>query len=167
MCGILGTTQNIEDKIFIQALDCMSHRGPDSSKVVTVDGAMLGHKRLSIIDLSDRGIQPMSNTEGDVYIVFNGEIYNFSELKKDLLDQGVFFKNNTDTEVILEGYIKYGISFFDRMRGMWAFTILDQRNNTLVLSRDFFGIKPLYYNYDGKHISFASEFYLVDFTFTR
>lgn len=157
MCGILGTTQKIEDALFKQALDCMSHRGPDSSKVVTINDVTLGHKRLSIIDLSDRGIQPMSSVNEGVHIVFNGEIYNFSELKKTLLDQGVVFKSDTDTEVILMGYIKHGVSFFEQLRGMWAFAILDKRNNTLILSRDFFGIKPLYYNYDGQHISFASE----------
>jgi len=157
MCGILGTTQKVEETIFSQALEMLSYRGPDSSKVLSVGGMFLGHKRLSVIDLSDMGTQPMSNQEHDVHIVFNGEIYNFVELKQSLSNEGVVFKTNTDTEVILEGYRKNGVSFFEQMRGMWAFAILDKKNETLLLSRDFFGIKPLYYHYDDGRISFGSE----------
>src|ERR1041385_4005061 len=116
MCGILGTTKNIDEASFKQALDLISYRGPDDSSVEKCGNVLLGHKRLSIIDLSSLGRQPMTSRSGKTIIVFNGEIYNFKELKTALLDEGVEFKSNSDTEVILEGYEKHGKDFFSRMR---------------------------------------------------
>lgn len=133
------------------------HRGPDDEGVVVFDRVTLGNRRLSIIDLSRAGHQPMTNEAGTVSIVYNGEVYNFEELKKDLKARKFRFKSNTDTEVILKGYEAYGAEIINKLRGMWAFAIYDASKNKLLLSRDFFGIKPLYYFWDEETLIFASE----------
>lgn len=156
MCGILGF--NWEDKVLAKKMaDIMSHRGPDDSGIYTDRNISLGHRRLSIIDLSKKGHQPMSNREGSVWITFNGEIYNFREMRKELEKKGYMFNSNTDTEVIIYAYEEYGFECLHKLNGMFAFCIYDSKNNILFLARDRLGKKPLYYyNKDGKFI-FASE----------
>lgn len=156
MCGIVGFTW--EDKQLIkQMTESIIHRGPDGKGHFTDTGISLGHRRLSIIDLSERGKQPMSNENGTIWITFNGEIYNFKELKKELQQKGHIFISNTDTEVILHGYEEYGKQFVKRLNGMFAFGLWDQNKKELILARDKVGIKPLYYTFTNEGIIFASE----------
>ncbi|KAF2960922.1 asparagine synthase (glutamine-hydrolyzing) [Fervidobacterium sp. 2310opik-2] len=117
----------------------------------------LGHRRLSILDLSPTGHQPMCDESQKIWIIFNGEIYNYLELKDELKQIGYDFFTNTDTEVLLKAYIEWGTDCVNKFNGMWAFAILDLRKNTLFLSRDRFGVKPLYYYFDNKYFAFASE----------
>lgn len=135
----------------------IAHRGPDDKGEWRNEKILMCQTRLSIIDLSSGGHQPMLNDNGNLVIVFNGEIYNYSDLKKDLESQGVHFKSKSDTEVILRGFEKYGEDFFVKLRGMWAFAIYDSNKDTILLSRDQFGIKPLYYAKTGSQIVFGSE----------
>jgi asparagine synthase (glutamine-hydrolysing) len=122
------------------------------------DGAVrLGHCRLSIIDVNARSDQPMTSISGETSIVFNGEIYNYRELRDEMREEGVRFKTQGDTEVLLEGYERYGTKFFERLRGMWAFVIYDRREGVLIASRDPFGIKPLIYAVYQDSIFFSSE----------
>ncbi|MBI2474658.1 MAG: asparagine synthase (glutamine-hydrolyzing) [Candidatus Taylorbacteria bacterium] len=160
MCGILGTDGRLfsnEKKVFERAFSALNHRGPDDSGIFNDDSVCLAHKRLSILDLSQGGHQPMATPDGRIRIIFNGEIYNFKELRADLITKGRAFKSATDTEVILYGYAEYGTAFFSRMRGMWAFAIYDNTAQKIILSRDYFGIKPLYYSFEHDLFSFASE----------
>lgn len=133
------------------------HRGPDDEGVFSDDEVTIGNRRLAVVDLSAAGRQPMFNEAKTAAVVYNGEIYNFQDLKKDLATRGYKFFSQTDTEVVLRGYEEYGVGVFSRLRGMWAVAIYDQRQKKLILSRDFFGIKPLYYFYDGEDLTFASE----------
>lgn len=134
----------------------MHHRGPDDWGVYEDEDITLGHKRLSIIDLSPAGHQPMTNRKGDTTIVFNGEIYNYQELK-DLLPQNTILKSSTDTEVILELWATLGKKVLPKLRGMFALAIWDNNTQELVLARDHMGIKPLYYQIKNKQLIFASE----------
>jgi len=165
MCGIVGYTGSNKDKIE-EASKIISHRGPDSHGVFSDNQISIGHRRLSIIDLSEIAGQPMVNSNNDIIIVFNGEIYNFENLKKDLKNKNYTFKTNGDTEVILYGYQEYGVDFFSKMRGMWAIAIYDKRNNKVILTRDYFGIKPMYYVIQNNKLFFSSEIkslvYLID-----
>ncbi len=156
MCGVLAYTgKNAFDA---QAcLDKLSHRGPDAGSLDSQFGVVLGHRRLSIIDTHERSNQPFQSASGKTRIVFNGEIYNFRELKETLRQEGVTFRTNGDTEVIVEGYERHGVSFFGKMRGMWAFVIHDVVHNRLVLARDSFGIKPLIYTTHQDSLYIASE----------
>ena len=160
MCGISGVfyrgqgDDNEVRSCVVRMNEFQNSRGPDAEGVFIDSNICLGHRRLSIIDLSKRGIQPM--TRGDVTISFNGEIYNFLELKRSLKEKGVNFNTNTDTEVILALFEKYGADSFSRLRGMFAFAIWDEKKKELFLVRDRFGIKPLYYSTDGEKIVFAS-----------
>lgn len=156
MCGIVGTTKKHNTDSIIKSLDILKHRGPDQFGYDDF-GPVFGHRRLSIIDLSESGKQPMFSNSGLTAIVFNGEIYNYQLLKTELSSKGVKFKNMTDTEVILEGYEKEGVGFFNKMRGMWAFAIYDSRREEVIISRDQFGIKPLYYSIYQNELFFASE----------
>ncbi len=117
----------------------------------------LGFRRLSILDLSPSGHQPMSSTDGRYWIIFNGEIYNYLELRAELADLGHKFVSTSDTEVLLAGYIQWGAGVLSRLIGMFSFAVLDRQKKTLFLARDFFGIKPLYYTYNGSRFAFASE----------
>ncbi|TSC91503.1 MAG: asparagine synthase (glutamine-hydrolysing) [Parcubacteria group bacterium Licking1014_17] len=155
MCGIIGFNSN-DYSLGREMADSIAHRGPDDWGIFSDDKITLGNRRLAIIDLSSAGHQPM-RSEGNTIIVYNGEIYNFQELKKDLYAQGCRFKSDSDTEVILNGYDIYGPEIFKKMRGMWACAIYDPKNGKLYLSRDFFGIKPLFYFHDGRRLAFASE----------
>lgn len=162
MCGIVGLIQThnpVKAEEIIRMRDCMSHRGPDSAGLYIHPKAhiALAHRRLSIIDLSDDASQPMHNEDKTRWIVYNGEIYNFAELKKELQAQGHHFKSNSDTEVILHAFEEWGAECLHRLNGMFAFAVYDQNNDTLFIARDRMGIKPLYYYYDAKYFIFASE----------
>jgi asparagine synthase (glutamine-hydrolysing) len=157
MCGIAGTTLK---GVAIEDLNaCQSHRGPDDRGTFTDEYISLGHLRLAIQDLSPKGHQPMR--VGDVEIIFNGEVYNFKELRKDLEAKGQQFVSGSDTEVIAAGYRQEGSNFLYKMRGMWALALYNTKTHELVLSRDPFGIKPLYVfekEVSGKkEIAFSSE----------
>lgn len=156
MCGIVGF--NFENEALgRQMAGRLAHRGPDDEGVFSDARVTLGNRRLAVIDLSSEGHQPMSNDEKTVWVAYNGEIYNFDEIRADLLKKGFHFRSNTDTEVILRGYEAYGEDIVQKLRGMWAFAVYDAPKGKLFLSRDFFGIKPLYYSWDGTYFGFASE----------
>ncbi len=155
MCGIIGF--NWEDALLLRkALEAIEHRGPDSSGTFTDKGISLGHRRLSIIDLSRAGKQPMSNESGDSWIIFNGEIYNFEKLKSQLKKKHIF-KSGTDTELLIHLYEEQGEAMVSSLEGMFAFCIYDSQKKTLFLARDKAGIKPLYYHTQEKKFLFCSE----------
>src|SRR6266436_5487157 len=160
MCGIAGIADQSGrpvDGALLQAMTAVqAHRGPDGEAIVCRGAAGLGHRRLAIIDLAT-GDQPMASDDGSVRIVFNGEIYNFRELRRDLEARGARFRTTSDTEVILRAYEAEGPECVRRLRGMFAFAILDERARRLVLARDRAGIKPLVYTWNGQRLLFASE----------
>ncbi|MEG2369433.1 MAG: asparagine synthase (glutamine-hydrolyzing), partial [Raoultibacter sp.] len=177
MCGICGFTGATATDVSIlkSMCDIMAHRGPDGEGQYIADGVAFGHRRLSLIDL-EGGNQPMVRAtdeqnstvtspaaEGDTYstgdfvIVFNGEIYNYQDLRVQLEAEGYTFQTNSDTEVLLVSYIAWGEALLDRIRGMFAFAILDRKKEELFCARDFFGIKPFYYTQAQEHFIFASE----------
>lgn len=136
----------------------LSHRGPDDSGLWTSAGVVLGHRRLSILDLTAAGHQPMQSADGRFCITYNGEIYNYLELKEELQSRGHRFRTRTDTEVLLAAYAEWGPACLGRFNGMWAFALWDSKERKLFLSRDRFGKKPLYTTFDGKgRLYFASE----------
>ncbi len=158
MCGICGF--NWKDEELIKRMnDRIVHRGPDQDGIYCDDEVSLGHRRLSIIDLSEHGRQPMYNEDKSVCLVFNGEIYNFQELREILLQKGHTFSSNSDSEVIIHAYEEYGTGVLDKLRGMFAFALYDLKEKTLFLARDRIGIKPLYYYHKkgNKKLVFASE----------
>lgn len=160
MCGIAGgvlINHPFNKKVLDKMISVIKHRGPDDSGSYINGGVGLGFRRLSIIDLSSAGHQPMAVHDGDFWIVFNGEIYNFELLRKELEAEGARFNSSTDTEVILRLYCKYGVKCFNRLRGMFAIAIWDNRQNQLILARDRVGKKPLYYYQDEEKFLFASE----------
>ena len=161
MCGIIGAyiskSNDLDVEKFNIIRDKLSYRGPDSGGTFNKDNVFLGHRRLSIIDL-DTGNQPMFDAKGEISIVFNGEIYNFLTIKEELKTLGVIFKTNSDTEVILEGYLAWGLEdCLKRLEGMYAFSIWDNQKKKLFVVRDKFGEKPLYYTQDENGVYFASE----------
>lgn len=160
MCGIVGIVgrdgQSVERESFLRARDTMIHRGPDDAGLYLDGPVMLGHRRLSIIDLGG-GHQPMSAADEAVWIVFNGEIYNFRELRDELASKGHVFKTASDTEVILHLYLEEGVRGFERLNGIFAFAIWDRRSQELHLVRDQMGIKPFYYADTPRGLVFASE----------
>jgi len=154
MCGIAGF--NFRDKQTVKKMaDAMALRGPDDEGFYANDNVSLGHRRLSILDTSDKGHQPMSFE--NLIIIHNGEIYNFKSIRSELEELGYNFHSDCDTEVILYSYHKWGPACVDKFNGMWAFCIYDKKQNTFFLSRDRFGIKPLYYYFDGDKFIFASS----------
>lgn len=161
MCGIIGiiSSKKINMDKLIRMRDTLIHRGPDDEGIYlnTEKNVALGHRRLSIIDLSKSGKQPMSNEDGTIWITLNGEIYNYKEIKEVLLKFGHKFHSLTDTEVIIHGYEEWGIKILEHLRGMFAFGIWDENKKELILVRDRLGIKPLYYYYDNEKFIFASE----------
>ncbi len=159
MCGIGGWLGVLPDKGVIAArmAQALRHRGPDGSGIQSWPEATLVHTRLSIIDLSSTGAQPMANEDGTVWTVFNGEIYNHHELRCDLEARGHMFKGHSDSEVLPHLYEEEGLDFLSRLRGMFALAIYDVRKRTLILSRDRFGIKPLFYAPMSRRLGFASE----------
>jgi len=162
MCGIVGiidfTGMNPEYSKIKAMSNTVAERGPDAEGIKIIPFMGFGHRRLSIIDLSSGGAQPMTNIENSHWIVFNGEIYNYIELKKELLSTGVIFNNNSDTEVVLQGVIAWGPEkFFNKARGMWALAIWNIEKKELILSKDRFGKKPLYYGFFDKKLYFGSS----------
>ncbi|NJN98123.1 MAG: hypothetical protein HC875_30585 [Anaerolineales bacterium] len=149
MCGIAGILQFNHQPVtaaLVQRMtDVIRHRGPDGDGIYTNGSVGLGHRRLSIIDLSTAGRQPMSNEDGSLWITYNGEIYNFQETRHLLLQKGHQFQSNTDTEVILHAYEEWGFDCLTRFNGMFAFALWDQPRQRLWLARDRLGIKPLFY----------------------
>lgn len=159
MCGIAGILSDKRDVAnnLTDMLYAMKHRGPDDQGTWIEEGVYLGHNRLSIIDLSKHGHQPMVSSSGRYVIVYNGEVYNFQTLRKELLAQGIKFHSNTDTEVILELWEKQGKACIHRLRGMFTFAIWDTREKRLILVRDRLGIKPIYFAQTHEGFVFASE----------
>jgi asparagine synthase (glutamine-hydrolysing) len=161
MCGIFGynnygTGEPVDAALLRHATDLLAHRGPDGSGIHADGPIGLGHRRLSIIDLST-GDQPMSTADGRLTIVFNGEIYNHRELRKQLEEQGHVYRTHSDTETLLHLYRQYGTDMFRFINGMFAFAIWDAEKRSLLLARDRIGIKPLYYSLRDNRLSFASE----------
>jgi asparagine synthase (glutamine-hydrolysing) len=160
MCGITGVVRldgaGADEGLVHAMTQILAHRGPDGQGVF-VDGPVgLGHRRLAIIDL-DTGAQPMSSEDGSVVLVFNGEIYNYRELRRELESRGRVFRTASDTEVILQSYEAFGVECLARLRGMFAFALWDGRRRRLLLARDRVGIKPLVYSWDGRRLVFGSE----------
>lgn len=156
MCGICGF--NFRDGELIKKMySVIRHRGPDDEGAYLDDNFSLGHTRLSIIDLSKRGKQPMTNKEGNLVLVYNGELYNFKQIRKLLEEKGYHFNSDTDTEVILYAYQEYGEECVKKFNGIFSFAIWDNQKKKLFLARDHLGIKPLYYYFRDKYFVFASE----------
>lgn len=159
MCGIVGhiSQLGIDLNEIQKACESLKHRGPDEQNAVKIsDNISLGHTRLSFLDLGEGGKQPMPSTEEKHWISFNGEIYNYLEVREELKDS-YDFQGNSDTEVLLAAYSKWGMDMLNRLEGMFAFALLDKEANTLFLARDQFGIKPLYYYQNNQEFLFASE----------
>jgi len=161
MCGIAGILhrdpQRPVDRSLLRRMnDALAHRGPDAEGFWTAPGVGLAHRRLSIIDLAG-GDQPLGNEDGSVQVVFNGEIYNYPELKAHLQAKGHKFRTNSDTEVLVHLYEEEGDDLVHRLRGMFAFALWDERRRRLLLARDRLGLKPLYYYRDGQRLALASE----------
>jgi asparagine synthase (glutamine-hydrolysing) len=161
MCGIAGTVDTAglseaDGAALGQMIESLHHRGPDDSGTFRDEFAALGHARLSIIDLAT-GHQPMCNEDESIWIVFNGEIYNFPELHESLVARGHTFRSRCDTEAIIHLYEDHGERCVEHLRGMFAFAIWDQKKRRLLLARDRLGIKPLYYRHDGTRVIFGSE----------
>ena len=161
MCGIVGFTSARHDRDEAQATikkmaDLIIHRGPDGEGYFVDDTVALGHRRLSIIDL-EGGKQPMFNEDGNLVVIFNGEIYNFPALRQELLDAGHTFATHSDTEVLLHGYEEWGKELPGKLRGMFTFAIWDRTKKELFGARDIFGIKPFYYYNENGHFLFGSE----------
>lgn len=161
MCGIVGwagSQKPFSIESFGLALDTLSHRGPDHGDYIEIpDRVVLGHRRLSIVDLDARANQPMKSRCGRFYLVFNGEIFNHPSLRKRLSQQGVAFQTSSDTEVLLEGLALYGEAFIQELNGFFSFALYDAELNELLLVRDRFGIKPLYFHTSGSGLFFGSE----------
>src|SRR4051794_3170963 len=159
MCGICGIA-SAHAPVDVERLRGMAqtlhHRGPDSQGAHVGEGIGIAARRLAIIDLGG-GDQPIANEDGTVVVVQNGEIYNYRELVHELERSGHTFRTRCDTEVLVHGYEQWGPGLWERLRGMFAVAVWDARTRTLVLSRDRFGIKPLYYRHVGGELSFASE----------
>ncbi len=160
MCGIAGILRmdggKVEDRELMAMASQMVHRGPDGQGIWRNKHVGLAHRRLSIIDLKT-GDQPLSNEDGSIWVVFNGEIYNFRDLKKELESKGHLFKTSSDTEVLVHGYEEWGKEMLPRLNGMFAFALWSTRGGKLLLARDRLGVKPLYYYLNGKWLAFASE----------
>lgn len=158
MCGYVGFTNNIDNSNLVlkDMMDRIKHRGPDSDGIYIDESIALGFRRLSIIDLN-AGDQPIFNEDDSRVLLFNGEIYNFMELRDSLLAKGHIFKTKTDSEVLLHGYEEYGKELLNKLRGMFSFVIWDKNKKELFGARDFFGIKPLYYTEMNGTFMFGSE----------
>jgi len=165
MCGIAAiyaydsAALSVDRDELLAIRDAMVKRGPDGHGLwLSPDGRVgLGHRRLSIIDVTDSGNQPMMSADGSIVIVFNGEIYNYRELRKQLIHRGHRFRTQSDTEVLINLYLDYGEQMLDRVRGMFAFALWDDRRKGLLLARDPLGIKPLYFADDGRTVRVASQ----------
>ncbi len=161
MCGIVGMVNFDRNPVSLELLkrmtDAISHRGPDGEGVYSDGPIGLGHRRLAIIDLSAAGHQPMITEDRRYALTYNGEIYNFQELRTELERLGYQFRSRTDSEVVLYSYAEWGEKCLDRFNGMFAFAIWDCKKSELFLARDRYGIKPLYYCFINNSFLFASE----------
>ena len=170
MCGITGFSIAENSSLFRdqgkllslslqESLDLLSHRGPDDQGIFITDDNLigLGHRRLSIIDLSTNGQQPMESRCKNIVITYNGEIYNYKEIKKKLVKKGYSFFSKTDTEVLLALYLEMGEEMLTELNGIFSFAIWDNRDETLFIARDHLGIKPLYYFCNDNYFIFSSE----------
>ena len=159
MCGFTGFVGAIENKeqVLENMMNTIVHRGPDSAGTFLDDDAALGFRRLSIIDISSTGDQPLYNEDRTKVLVFNGEIYNYQELREKLIEAGHEFKTHTDSETLLHGYEEWGESLVDRLRGMYGFVIWDREKKKMFGARDIFGIKPFYYAQMNGSFLFGSE----------
>ena len=162
MCGLLGVVdykKNLNTSLFREMLNSLKHRGPDDEglEVFSLDSCsiLLGHRRLSIIDISSNGHQPMFYEH--LALVYNGEVYNFKDIRQDLISEGYSFDSNSDTEVILKSYHFWGIDCVERFRGMFAFAIYDSKQQEIIIFRDRAGVKPLYYSQTDNALIFSSE----------
>jgi len=172
MCGIAGIVEQrgsggVDRSRLVRLRDAQRHRGPDDEGLwISPDGRVgLAHRRLSILDLSPRGHQPMSTPDGHLHVVYNGEIYNFHALRSELEACGHAFRSTSDTEVLLFGWREWGLGLLDRLRGMFAFALYDAQRRETILARDPLGIKPLYWVADGERVAFASEVQALRSTF--
>jgi asparagine synthase (glutamine-hydrolysing) len=158
MCGICGFTGELENReaVLQRMTEVITHRGPDSDGYYTDDYISMGFRRLSIIDL-DTGDQPITNEDGNLVLTFNGEIYNYKELRKELEAQGHTFATNSDSEVLVHGFEEWGEDMLPKLRGMFAFAIYNKDNKSIFLARDYFGIKPLHYTMIDENLCYASE----------
>lgn len=158
MCGFVGfahANPKIDrEKVINEMMETIIHRGPDSGGIYSDENVTFGFRRLMIIDLSEEGSQPLFNEDKSCVLVFNGEIYNYQELRVQLIEKGHIFKSHTDSEVIIHGYEEWGTGVLNKVRGMFAFAIWDKKDDSLFLARDFFGIKPLYYTQNTTDNSF-------------
>jgi asparagine synthase (glutamine-hydrolysing) len=162
MCGILGIVSlkkqlEVNKNLFSNCLELMNHRGPDHSGIFINNKTILGHKRLSIIDLSKKGSQPMFSSDKSAILIYNGEIYNFKELRKFLTIKGFKFKSKTDTEVLLNGLIYEGIEFLKKCNGMFAFAFYNKKKNEFLFARDRLGIKPFFFSKNKNQFIFSSN----------
>ncbi|MEB3321839.1 MAG: asparagine synthase (glutamine-hydrolyzing), partial [Synechococcaceae cyanobacterium] len=157
MCGITGIVGTDAPDLLRLMTQMLVHRGPDDGAVWTMSGAGFGHRRLSILDLSEAGRQPMASEDGRHVLVFNGEIFNYTELRDELKGKGHAFRSRTDSEVLLRACIEWGEAVVDRLVGQFAFAFWDVAQRRLTLARDHLGIKPLYYAEQGGILYFASE----------
>ncbi len=159
ICGIVGASPEypVRAETIVRMRDTMVHRGPDDHGIYLGSGIGLGHRRLSIIDLRPEGRQPLANEDESIRVVFNGEIYNYLELRRELVATGHRFRSETDTEVIVHLYEECGARCVERLHGMFAFAIWDAHDRTLMLARDRVGKKPLYYSIDDHQLAFGSE----------
>src|SRR5512140_2621012 len=161
MCGIAGKfnferDRPVDRERLAAMTSAIAHRGPDADGFYFGPGVGLGHRRLSIIDLAT-GDQPLSNEDGTIWVVFNGEIYNFADIRIELEQYGHRFRTHTDTEVIVHAYEQWGDAAVERFRGMFAFALWDEPRRRLLLVRDRVGIKPLYYAVTRAGVTFGSE----------
>lgn len=159
MCGFVGFTNKINDASIVlgKMMDRIKHRGPDSDGKYVDKQIAMGFRRLSIIDLSDQGSQPIFNEDKSLVLTFNGEIYNYKDLREELVASGHKFYTQTDSEVLIHGYEQWGEDMLDKLRGMFAFVIFNKNTNEVFGARDFFGIKPLYYAKMGETLMWGSE----------
>src|SRR5690349_6441801 len=161
MCGIAGTLNTDGSPVSATTVrkmtDAVAHRGPDGEGCFVDGGVGLGHRRLAIIDLSPAGHQPMMTPDGRYVLTYNGEVYNFQELRLELEAAGHQFRSRTDSEVVLHAYAEWGAASVLRFNGMFAFAIWDARDRTLFLARDRYGVKPLYYVWGGSSFVFGSD----------
>ena len=158
MCGICGFTGNIDDRenVLRKMTEVITHRGPDSDGYFHDDYINMGFRRLSIIDL-ESGHQPIYNEDKTLVLTFNGEIYNYKQIKKVLIEKGHKFQTSADSEVLVHGFEEWGEDMLPKLRGMFAFAIYNTVDRSLFIARDFFGIKPLHYTQIGSDFVYASE----------
>lgn len=159
MCGICGFTGEVldRDEVIKRMTDVITHRGPDSSGVYAGDGVTMGFRRLSIIDVGNTGDQPIYNEDRTLALTFNGEIYNYQDLRKELIEKGHQFYTNTDSEVLVHGFEEWKEGLLNRLRGMFGFAIWNTVDKSLFMARDYFGIKPIHYTQVGDSFVYGSE----------